>query len=342
MVAQNAIIAALTSTALISLAPNLLLLMFPHYASGEGEQSRLLGLGQAMAAGGLLGDVFLHTIPHATGGEEVGLWILLGFATFLATDMFMRSFGHSHEAKKGDSNHSHHHHGLKGSVVLLNLVADAMHNFTDGLAIGASFASSSDTSSVLSLLKSRGGLATVSIMFHEIPHELGDFAVLVKNGFSKRQAILAQFGTAIAAMVGTCFGILLEEFAGETLMYITAGGFIYLAACTILPELLEDKASIQFRMIQLAFFGAGIAFLYAVSLLETMEGEHGGHSHSHTHGQAHSDSFKHDSTPEHAHHDHHHHIEMHTPVLEHHHGHEHQHHDHDHHDHHRHHQNNEL
>ena len=324
MVAQNAVIAALTSTALISLAPNVLLLFFPHFARGEGEHSRLLSLGQAMAAGGLLGDVFLHTIPHAAGGEEIGLWILLGFAIFLTTDMLMRSLGgHSHDHGQKtheDSNHHPHKQSLKASAVLLNLVADAMHNFTDGLAIGASFSSSSDTSSVLSLMKSRGGLATVSIMFHEIPHELGDFAVLVKNGFSKRQAILAQFGTAVAAMVGTCVGILLEKFAGDILIYITAGGFIYLSACTILPELLEEKASIRFRMMQIAFFGAGIAFLYAVSLLESMDGDHHhGHNHSHAHGRAHA-TEKHNSMSQHAH-DHHPHVDHVADLADHHHDH---------------------
>ncbi len=310
----------------------------------------MLALGQAMAAGGLLGDVFLHTLPHAQGGDKVGLWVLLGFAIFLVADMLLRSLGsgHSHsesqsqssDHKKKDTDHLHHHHQeLKTAAIWLNLAADAMHNFTDGLAIGASFASSSDHShhhhhhdpSVLSLLKSRGGLATVSIMFHEIPHELGDFAVLVKNGCSKRQAILAQFGTALAAMAGTVVGILLEGFAGEALIYVTAGGFVYLAACTIIPELLEDKATLKFRVAQILFFGAGVAFLYAVSLLESMDGGHGGHSHAHhQHGHA-----KESAPMEHLHdhHDHHdHHRELHEGHSHHHDLHQH----HDHHDHHHH------
>ena len=69
MVWTNLIIAAVASTTLISLAPNVLLFLFPHYASGEGESSQALTLGQALAAGGLLGDVFLHTIPHRLTGE---------------------------------------------------------------------------------------------------------------------------------------------------------------------------------------------------------------------------------------------------------------------------------
>lgn len=132
MVSQNAIVAAFSSTALISLAPNVLLLLFPKFAAGEGHSSKSLSLGQALAAGGLLGDVFLHVVPHSGGSHSVGLWILLGFSIFLLTDMLMRSMGggHSHS-------HSHSHdHGkdekkceeTKTSTILLNLTADALHN----------------------------------------------------------------------------------------------------------------------------------------------------------------------------------------------------------------------
>ena len=134
MVAQNAIVAAFSSTALISLAPNVLLLLFPRFASGEGHNSPALSLGQALAAGGLLGDVFLHVVPHSGGSHGVGLWILLGFSVFLLTDMVMRSMG---------GGHSHHDHGktkeegkqsdkaTKTSTILLNLTADALHNVSN-------------------------------------------------------------------------------------------------------------------------------------------------------------------------------------------------------------------
>lgn len=178
--ASNAITAAVISTGLISLAPNVLLVLFPKYASGEGVQSPSLALGQALAAGALLGDVFLHTIPHAAGVANVGLWILFGFSIFLVVDMVIRSYGshqhqHSHGTKSDDKNkdksdHSGHDHRNTASTILLNLAADALHNFTDGLAIGASFASvADDHSSIATLLQSRGGLATLSILFHEIP-----------------------------------------------------------------------------------------------------------------------------------------------------------------------------
>jgi zinc transporter 7 len=320
---NNAIIAALSSTVLISLAPNVLLVLFPHYGSGEGESSKLLALGQALAAGGLLGDVFLHTIPHAGGDHDVGLWVLLGFTIFLVADMLMRSLGghsHSHGKNEDDKHHQEQH---KTATVYLNLAADALHNFTDGLAIGASFAGDThEHASVVDLMKSRGGLATLSILCHEIPHELGDFAILVKNGFSKRQAIVAQFGTALAALLGTVVGILLEGFAGESLLFVTAGGFVYLAAVTILPEILEEPdTSFKFRILQLLCFGAGVAFLYAVTLLEGM-GNGGGHHHGHSHGHHQHDVHveEHRILTEPVHHEHH----------EHHHHEEHQHHEHGH------------
>jgi zinc transporter 7 len=326
MVATNAIVAALCSTFLISLAPNAFLLAFPDYASGEGEGSQYLSLGQALAAGGLLGDVFLHTIPHAGDSHDTGLWIMLGFTIFLTADVMLRSLGgHQHHSHNGgsrdddDDKKSHgHHDDHKTATISLNLAADALHNFTDGLAIGASFSMAgnhNEHASILSLMQSRGGLATLSILFHEIPHELGDFAILVKNGFSKNQAILAQFGTAVAALVGTLVGLMLEGFAGESLIFITAGGFVYLAAVSILPEILEESGtSFRFRLAQLACFGIGIAFMHAVSLLESMDGDHGhGHSHGHHHHDVehkeHHDEHHddgHNDHHEHNSHDHHH------------------------------------
>jgi zinc transporter 7 len=308
MVSSTAVIAALLSTGLISLAPNLILLAFPSYAVGEGISSPYLTLGQALAAGGLLGDVFLHTLPSATGNvEAVELMVLLGFTLFLMADMLIRSVGGGHSHSHNDEAHDddekkvnghtpqkqQQHATPKTSVVVLNLVADSLHNFTDGLAIGASFAlgNTNPDMSVASLLLSRGGLATLSILCHEIPHELGDFATLVRAGYSKYQAVQAQFMTAIAAFLGTIISLYVADgWVGERLLYVTAGGFIYLAAVTILPEVLEDdRHSLLFRLAQLAAFISGIGFLYLVYLLEEY-GEKSGTSannHGHSHGHSH-------------------------------------------------------
>mmetsp|Transcript_12106 Transcript_12106/g.25794 ORF Transcript_12106/g.25794 Transcript_12106/m.25794 type:complete len:361 (-) Transcript_12106:90-1172(-) len=352
----SAIAAAFLSTGLISLAPNVLLFLFPNYGatSGHGHDGSgraILSLGQALAAGGLLGDVFLHSLPECFGdaygdhdhheehnhhdhhhdhhdhddhhehgtGAGIGLLVILGFAVFLVLDIIVRSF---EEISGVEHNHAHSNlpEGNKGkgttcngeartkndskttwqrflsSSVLLNLLGDAMHNFTDGLAIGASFSATklSDDQALapfvswttFSLLKSKGGLASISVFLHEIPHELGDFATLVKAGLSRNMAICAQFLTAIAAFLGTAFGLfsghIIEGLGHDILVPFTAGGFVYLACVTILPDVLETDVSVMLRLSQVCSFLLGVGFMYGVAYLEDMENSshHDGHDHS--------------------------------------------------------------
>lgn len=82
--------------------------------------------------------------------------------------------------------------------------ADFTHNITDGLAMSASFYASPTI----------GATTTVAVFFHEIPHEVGDFALLVQSGFSKRAAMGAQFVTALGALLGTLIGIAVQELGG--------------------------------------------------------------------------------------------------------------------------------
>lgn len=216
-----------------------------------------------------MGDVFLHTLPDCfadaihgsdgTSGEDVGLRVLTGFAVFLILDVIVRSFegggGHDHRSHSGGTEQNNTKASndtqksqwrlLCSSAVLLNLFGDALHNFTDGLAIGASFAASDietsssssldNTTSImawmtssLALLKSRGGLASVSVLLHEIPHELGDFATLVNAGMSRNMAIGMQFVTAIAAIGGTAVGLfssqIIDGLGHDVLLPFTAGG----------------------------------------------------------------------------------------------------------------------
>jgi solute carrier family 39 (zinc transporter), member 7 len=215
-------LAAFVSTGLISLAPNLVLLLLPglyhNRPSQDGSTTTAavwLVMGQALGAGGLLADVFLHTLGETTNSSTTGYYILIGFTIFFSVDLLVRSLNdhstachashHQQQQYTGDENtastsyarsengestrttlgpdDSHSGTSMKRSLILLNLAADALHNFTDGLAIGATYATASTDaslsttltlSSVWTLLKthSRGGLATLSILFHEIPHEL--------------------------------------------------------------------------------------------------------------------------------------------------------------------------
>lgn len=85
-------------------------------------------------------------------------------------------------------------------------------------------------------------VTTFTILLHEVPHEIGDFAILVQSGYPKRKAILLQLTTAVGAFVGTIVGLLAEgnsSTASTWILPFTAGGFIYIATVSVIPELLE-------------------------------------------------------------------------------------------------------
>ena len=350
---------ALCSTALISAAPFFILFFIP--LQNATEHGQLLKILLSFASGGLLGDAFLHLIPHAISphhehvhmtdhvthhhhdnhhhdhhhhghGENphshdhmqdmvVGLWVLGGIVAFLMVEKFIRvmkgGHGHSHGVmKKGgggkekgekvkeeqrpdgirqrkpnskqadqqgifiiicslQSGYHHHHDSLPPIVPpshlhthqddikvsgYLNLAADFTHNFTDGLAIGASYLAG----------RGVGMVTTLTILFHEVPHEIGDFAILIQSGCSKRRAMLLQLVTAVGAMFGTFCGLLAEELTSTATSWIlpfTAGGFIYIATVSVIPELLQDSSLWQSFKEMVAIF-VGISMMVLISLLE--------------------------------------------------------------------------
>ncbi|CAN0209645.1 unnamed protein product [Ectocarpus fasciculatus] len=150
--------------------------------------------------------------------------------------------------------------GLKVSGIL-NLAADALHNFSDGIAIGASFASGSGL----------GFSTALATLLHELPHEIGDFAVLVQSGCTKWQAIGAQFATAIAAFLGTAIGLLATRHAGmeQPLLAATGGGFVYVSCVGVMPEILNSgNPSFLQGVAEIGAMSAGIALMAIVALLE--------------------------------------------------------------------------
>ena len=143
----------------------------------------------------------------------------------------------------------------------LNLAADFTHNFTDGLAIGASYLVSVNV----------GMVTTLTILIHEVPHEIGDFAILIQSGCSKRKAMMLQLVTAVGALLGTFVGLLAESSgSGATTLWIlpfTAGGFIYIALVSVLPELLEDTTIWQ-TVKELVALIIGVGLMVFITYLE--------------------------------------------------------------------------
>ncbi|XP_063541793.1 zinc transporter ZIP13 homolog [Cydia strobilella] len=119
----------------------------------------------------------------------------------------------------------------------LNLMANSIDNFTHGLAVGGSF-----------LVGFRVGLLTTfAILVHEIPHEVGDFAILLKSGFSRWEAAKAQFATASAGLIGAMTAVIFSgarnaiEAKTSWIVPFTAGGFLHIALVTVLPDLLREE-----------------------------------------------------------------------------------------------------
>eukprot|EP00276_Gloeochaete_wittrockiana_P006200 CAMPEP_0184656636 /NCGR_PEP_ID=MMETSP0308-20130426/16648_1 /TAXON_ID=38269 /ORGANISM="Gloeochaete witrockiana, Strain SAG 46.84" /LENGTH=346 /DNA_ID=CAMNT_0027093853 /DNA_START=77 /DNA_END=1114 /DNA_ORIENTATION=- len=176
-----------------------------------------------------------HAHGHAHAHNfQASLLVLLGMFMFFVFERFLRSLhggpghshGHSHTIKENSEKEIH----LSG---YMNLVADGLHNFFDGLAIASA-----------NLAVLNGGPAPsgtlIAIFLHELPQELGDLGVLMDAGFSKKKALLLNFASACIAVLGALMGLMMghvmEDFAKQ-MMPVTAGGFIYVAASNMIPEL---------------------------------------------------------------------------------------------------------
>ncbi len=133
------------------------------------------------------------------------------------------------------------------------------HNFTDGLAIGASFLSSNRL----------GLVTTAAVVIHEVPHEIGDFAILIRSGMSRRGAIIAQVATALGCVGGTVVGLVAHQFAQTSawILPFTSGGFIYIACTTVLPDLLHDCSLAQ-SVREIGAMIVGVAMMVGIAFLE--------------------------------------------------------------------------
>jgi len=312
---------AIGATMLISAAPFFILFFIP--LDNSQEKQWLLKILLSFASGGLLGDAFLHLIPHAQMATQsddrhahshlsnshghshgdgdshdmsVGLGILSGIVAFLCVEKFVRimkgGHGHSHSSEpmkketpkkkvnetKERSNkeeneklqgNQENQDELKTSEVVepeikvsgyLNLAADCFHNFTDGLAIGASFLAG----------ESIGLITTFTILLHEVPHEIGDFAILIQSGVPKHKAIFLQLLTAVGALAGCLVSLILggvTEAASSITLPFTAGGFIYIATVSVLPELLEGSTFKQ-TVAEIAALLLGVYMMVVISEYE--------------------------------------------------------------------------
>ncbi len=208
----------------------------------------------SLAIGALLGDAFIHLIPEAFESNLqkniIGILIIGGILLFFVIEKFI---------------HWHHHGEDKSEneihpVGKLILFTDGFHNFIDGIIIGASF-----------LVSIPVGIATtLAVVLHEIPQEIGDFAVLIHSGYKKKRALWLNFLSALTSILGVIivfiFGNIIES-SSILFVPIAAGGFIYIAVADLIPELHKTK-KIGHSLLQLGIIMIGILLMLALLLLE--------------------------------------------------------------------------
>ncbi len=205
----------------------------------------------SLAVGALLGDAFIHLIPEAfensSNGLLVSLLVIAGILTFFILEKFLHWHHH------GEDKEEAHIHPV-GQLVLLS---DGIHNLIDGVIIGAAF-----------LVSVPLGIATtIAVILHEIPQEIGDFAVLLHSGYSKIRALWLNFLSALFAFAGVAIALLLGEFAESFTSWFlpfAAGGFIYIAVADLMPELHKTKEA---RSSTLQFISVILGVLAMVTLV---------------------------------------------------------------------------
>jgi len=214
----------------------------------------------AFSAGSILGAACLDLLPRAIELVEkpvVFIYIVIGFIFFFFLERFIYWYhGHGHEteisAPIGDR-------GVTKSFVYLNLLGDAIHNFIDGMVIAASFP----------IGFSVGLAVTIAVIFHELPQEMGDYGILLYGGFKRWSALFLNFFVALTVVLGGIFAVLTLETAEASsglLVAFATGGFIFLAASELLPELRNEK-NFKKSVIQFFIFVLGVILIWLLGII---------------------------------------------------------------------------
>lgn len=210
------------------------------------------------SAGAMLGNAFFHLLPESYGHihpSHLTAWLAIGgFFVFFVMEKLL----HSHHAS------DEHHVRKVASYGYMSLYVDSLHNFTDGILIGAAW-----------MVNPEVGLATtLAVILHEIPQEIGDFGILIRAGFSRGKALLFNFLAACTAILGTVLtlwaGERVEHFS-DYILPVAAGGFIYLSTNSLFPEIIKETTKKNYWL-HILFILIGLGLMYYFSL-------HGGHEH---------------------------------------------------------------
>ncbi|WP_224246294.1 ZIP family metal transporter [Hyalangium gracile] len=201
----------------------------------------------SFAIGTLLGAATLGLLPEAlehAPAERVMPLLLSGMLAFILLERVLR-WRHPHEHHAGL-----HHPEVEQATATMLLWGDAVHNFIDGLVLGASF----------SVSPAAGLTASLAVFAHEVPQELSDFAILLRTGMSRRRALLLNYLSALSLIPGVLIAFMGASFWRESigwLLPLVAGGFIYIALADLVPAL-HHRRGVRAGILQMLLLLAGI------------------------------------------------------------------------------------
>jgi zinc and cadmium transporter len=242
--------------------------MLPHFVS--------------FATGALIGAALLGLLPEAMegvgpdGAHAIGAAMVAGLGIFFIIEkLVLWRHAHSQERNGHDHNHGHahehnhnhdppeghghdhdghgHNHGRGGAAGVLVLVGDSVHNALDGILIAAAFLTNVPL----------GLVTTVAVAAHEIPHRVGDFAILVHAGLSRQRAMFLNMATGFASVLGgivAYFGLGHAQQALPYALAIAAAGFLYIAVAGLIPGL-HRRADPRTSLVQVVLMSLGVGVI---------------------------------------------------------------------------------
>lgn len=213
--------------------------------------NKILLLLVGFSAGAMLGGALLHILPEVSQELDivyVGLTIIIGFSLFFMLERIL----HWHHCHKNGGECDVH------TFAYTNLIGDGMHNLVDGIVIAAAFATGWPV----------GVATTLAVIVHELPQEISDYGVLLYAGFTKKKALFYNFISALLAVIGAVIGsVIAKQITGIVpwLLSLAAGGFIYISASDLIPELHKEKNTSKALLSFLTFCG-GVIFMLIFKL----------------------------------------------------------------------------
>ena len=208
----------------------------------------------SFSAGALFGDAFIHLLPEVVESHGFSLIISLSILTGIVLFFILEKIIHwQHCHLPITEEHVH-------PFAYMNLIGDALHNFIDGVIIAASY--------VVSI--PAGIATTLAVALHEIPQEIGDFGVLIHGGFSRSKALVLNFISALAAVLGAVLALWAAAFVERIELFlvpIAVGGFIYIAGSDLIPEL-HKETILRRSILQVLAFLLGIGVMTALLFIE--------------------------------------------------------------------------